>query len=422
MERFERLGIAKPDILLPKTDTAYRTWAVIACDQFTHSRAYWDETRAIAGNSDSAYHIVLPEIDLDESGARVPLIHETMKRYLSDVLTRKVGGFTYVKRRCGEFTRRGVMLCVDLEAYDYRPEAKSLIRATEGTILERLPPRVAIRRGAAVETPHILLLIDDPKHTVIEPIDGRLEELPLLYDFELMQEGGHITSWELDPAEEARIVRALGDLLSPETQAEKYGEEAKDAPLLFAVGDGNHSLAAARACWMEIKGRLSPEARLTHPARWALVEVGNLHDEGLVFGPIHRALYGVDPHAALENFAAWLQDHRGVGGEQEFTLHYKDGYCELFAPNAPHMLCAGSLQGWIDEYLLDNTDASVDYIHGADEARKLAGREGCLTILLPAPGKEELFSSVMRFGPLPRKTFSMGEARQKRYYMECRAL
>lgn len=419
----ENVGVALPEVLLPGAQIPYKSWAVIACDQFTHSREYWDETHKTVGENPSTLHMILPEIDLDQTEQLLPRIHQTMEQYKKEVLTRKQRGFIYVRRQSPNMLRRGLIMAVDLEMYDYNKGSTSLIRATEGTILDRLPPRMRIRENACLESPHILLLVDDPQCTLIEPLEERMESMSLLYDFDLMQDGGHISGHLASSGDEiARISKALEALAAPALQEQKYGEEAKEHPLLFAVGDGNHSLATAKACWMKRKETLHPGEAAVHPARWALVEVGNLHDEQLHFEPIHRVLYHVNPREAMEDFAAWLQENKGEGGIQSFRFLHGQEAATIHTGRGKHTLQVGTLQLWLDDYLTRNTEALLDYVHGEDEAAKLCAQDDVLAMILPAPDKSGLFKSVLKDGSLPRKTFSMGEARDKRYYLECRAI
>jgi hypothetical protein len=416
-------GVIAPEILLPE-NTAYDRWAVIACDQFTQDRAYWNMVEQTVGGAPSTLHITLPEIDLALADVRVPRIRTMMNAYRQRVLTRRFTGFTLVRRTFGAKVRNGLVLAVDLERYDYAKGSQSLIRATEGTIVERLPPRMKIRRGACLECPHIMLLIDDPEKTVIEPLFEHADQLEKLYDFELMMGGGRAEGWGItDASHQAAIARALAKLAEPERQKRRYGDAYDGQPLLFAVGDGNHSLATAKACWEELKPSLSQRERETHPARFALAEVCNLHDAGLHFEPIHRIVLGVDPGRALEDFARYLKENEGAGGTQSFAAMLGRESAKVVTARAPHALHAGSLQGWLDGYIANLDGAEVDYIHGEAEVRALAAsREDALAFLLPAIDKNSLFAGVMRDGALPRKTFSMGEAREKRYYLECREI
>ncbi len=414
--------ISVPEILLPQ-GVPYASWAVIACDQHTQNREYWQKAARSAGGHPSALNIVLPEIDLLRAQERTPLIHEAMGAYLRDVLTRKVEGFTLVRRTGSDGARGGIVLAVDMEAYDYREGSSCAIRATEGTIRERLPPRVAIRRGAPLECPHVMLLIDDPERTVIEPLLSKTAELAALYDFELMLGGGRLQGWAVDRQGDIdAVTAALGRLAAPDTQAERYGAAFDGHPLLFAVGDGNHSLAAAKALWEEIKAKLAPGEAAQHPARYALVEICNLNDPGLRFEPIHRVLFGAEPDEVLDAFAAYLKENEGGGGTQTFRTVSGGGEAKTSTAKAPDALAVACVQGFLDAYLREHPDASVDYIHGGNEARQLAKRKDAVAFLMPAMDKRELFPSVMRSGALPRKTFSMGEARDKRYYLECRRI
>ncbi len=417
------LGVVTPDILLPRDGEAYDAWAVVACDQFTQDRAYWDEVAAFTAGRPSALDIVLPEIDLDKADERVPRIHDAMLTYRKDILTRRFHGAALVKRTRGSMRRHGLMLAVDLECYDYAPGSRALIRATEGTIEERLPPRMKIRQGACLETPHILLLIDDPERTVIEPLFADFYAFDTLYDFSLMMGGGRIEGRAVtDEGRLAAVTQSLGRLASDEWQSRRYGDAYDGSALLFAAGDGNHSLATAKACWERRKPSLSPAEKENHPARFALVEIVNLHDPGLLFEPIHRVLFGVEPEAALADLAGYLKARGGDGGGQTLFAVSLQGEARVHTARAPHTLPVGSLQGWMDDYLFRNKHVCCDYIHGDDEAKALGAQEGALAFLLPSMDKNSLFTAVMRDGALPRKTFSMGGARDKRYYLECRSI
>ncbi len=301
MKTYSDLGIRIPEVYLPKSGIDLRKWAVIAVDQFTSQPEYWDQVEKIVGDAPSTFRITLPEIYLEKPGeaARIQSIQATMRQYLDAGVLQPREGLIYVERTAGGKTRKGLMLCLDLEAYDYTRGSTSLIRATEGTIIERLPPRMKIREGAPLELPHILVLIDDPQRTVIEPIDAAKARLDKLYDFDLMLDSGHLTGYAVNEAAlENAVISALRGLARPETFAAKYGLAAGQPVLLFAMGDGNHSLATAKAIWEKIRSTVG----MDHPARYALVEVENVHDEGLEFEPIHRVLFGLkqDFFAALD--------------------------------------------------------------------------------------------------------------------------
>lgn len=399
MTQLSNLGVSIPDILLPQgVDTA--KWACIACDQYTSQPEVWQETERIVGEAPSTLRLVLPEVWLDEADARIPAIHARMREYLASVLTRTVHGFILTARATQSGCRKGLMLAIDLEEYDYSPASRSRVRATEGTILSRIPPRQKVRRGAPLETPHVMLLIDDKHRTLIEPLYEKLHDTAPLYDAQLHQGMGHLTGWAVQ--EEADLAAAQAALLTLDAAR-------GDAPL-FAVGDGNHSLATAKACWEELKPSLDPQRRLTHPARYALVEVVNLYDDALLFAPIHRVLTGLDPDALRP-----LLRKACDGSSACATLVTAQGEERL--PGLPvHVL-----QPVLDDYLAAHPAVGIDYVHGDEAARALGRRPDACALLLTTLDKLSLFPAVAR-GPLPRKAFSMGQANEKRCYFECRAL
>ena len=399
------------DILLPRPGVDLTKWAVVACDQFTAQPEYWERAEALVGEAPSALRLILPEAWLNESERRVPAIHRAMADYLdTGVLKTAVeDGFVLVERATAAGVRPGLMAALDLEQYDFTPGSDSLIRATEGTVLERVPPRARIRAGAPVELPHVMMLIDDPADTVIGPLAARREALRPLYDFELMLGGGHLRGWAVE-GENTRGVFEAVDALN-----------AKANGLLYAVGDGNHSLAAARQCWLDIRDTLPEDARENHPARFALAELVNLHCPALVFEPIHRLLTGVDPAALMAKYRESLAaDGADEGAGDDLTAFDGAGHTWGFR-SAEHPLWR--LQRFIDGYLARHPQASVDYIHGEDALRELVGsRPDALGLMPRAFDKGELFDAVRRHGVLPRKTFSMGEATEKRYYLEARRI
>lgn len=390
------------DILLPKT--GFEKWAVVACDQFTSEPEYWEETARIAVDNPSALNIVLPEVYLEkDNSGRIEKINRTMESYLSGgVFDEYENTFVYTERTVtGGAIRRGIVGLIDLEDYSYEKGAKSLIRATEETVVERIPPRVEIRRGASLEMPHIMLLIDDPAKTVIEPLANKTGGYKKLYDFELMQNGGHIKGWQTDSEGAKDIADALAGLIA--------NSEDK---LLFAVGDGNHSLASAKECY-----RLNK----TEKSRYALVEIVNIHDVSLEFEPIYRVLFGVDPQEFTESFLASRGGEYFGADAQKFTCVYAGGEREI-SVKPSGKLSVATLQSYIDEYLKVNTNVTVDYIHGEDTVKSLCGKDGTLGFLFKGMEKSELFDAIKQDGSLPRKTFSMGHANDKRYYLECRSL
>ncbi len=409
------------DIMLPDfSQVDGSKWAVVACDQYTSEPEYWAEADRIVGDAPSALRIILPETELDKAGERVPEIHDTMNSYIRDLLCTHQNQLIYLERtQSNGLLRRGLVGMIDLELYDYHKGSASLVRATEGTVLERIPPRLAVRRGAALESPHVMLLIDDPAKTVIEPIAAARDQLTPAYDFPLMQKSGHVKAWFVSGVGVGRITAALDRLASPEQTRARYGEGV--APLLFAVGDGNHSLATAKAAYEEIKAAHG-EAALSHPARYALVEVVNLHDESLHFEPIYRVMFNVDTNdvlAALEEYSFGLhgnaapQQTRFITAARRGTMHFS---------TPVEQLTVGTLQTFIDRYLAEHPEAKVDYIHGTKSVEKLAMGEGAIGFLFAGMEKNELFPAVMRDGALPRKTFSMGAAADKRFYLECRKI
>ena len=397
------------EILLPREDVDLSKWAVVACDQFTAQPEYWSEVESLVGDAPSAVRVTLPEAWLDEREARIPAIHAAMRNYLEQGIwqTAVENGFVLVERDTAAGTRPGLLVCLDLECYDFSPGSQSLIRPTEGTVISRVPPRAKIRAGAAVELPHVMMLIDDPGCTVIEPLLARKGSLRPLYDFELMQRGGHLRGWAVE-GDETRGVFAAIDALN-----------ARADGLLYAVGDGNHSLAAARQCWLNLRESLTPEQRERHPARWALVELVNLACPALQFEPIHRVLFHVDPTALIEAYRAALRADGADEGEGEDLIAF-DASREWRFKSTQHPL--RRLQAFLDGYLAEHPEAEIDYIHGEAALRALVSRPDAMGFMPRAFDKAELFGYIRRWGVLPRKTFSMGEANEKRYYLEARRI
>ena len=418
------LGFYPANVLLP-TETDLTKWSVVACDQYTSQPDYWQEVESFVGDAPSTLRMIVPELYLEQPGVeqRIAAVNAAMDRYLADGIFRTVENFIYVRRtlRDGKI-RRGLIGVIDLEKYDFTKGSQSLIRATEGTVLERIPPRVRVREHAALELPHVMLLIDDPRGSVIEPLAGETGVMEALYDTDLMLGGGHVKGWRLTDSQMSRVANTLSALKSPEAMADKYGM-ADAAPLLFAVGDGNHSLATAKVCYENLKKVTPPEQWASLPARYALVEVVNLHDDALTFEPIHRVLFHVDGRDLWDAFQAFYPGAHTGGGEGHTAEVCGQGMDGLWTvPHPKAQLTVGTLQAFLDAYCRDHPEVQVDYIHGDDVARKLGGRPGNLGFLLPLMGKEQLFPTVMTDGVLPRKTFSMGEARDKRYYLEARRI
>lgn len=401
------------DILLPDFEkTSGSRWSVIACDQFTSENEYWEETEKTVGTAPSALRLILPELYLgkDDEG-RIDAIHAAMDDYKANVLKVHKDAMIYLRRTCptGK-VREGLVGKIDLEAYDYNKGAKTPIRATEGTVLERIPPRVRVRRGASLELPHVMLLIDDADNRLFSLL-GEKKGAPA-YAFSLMQGGGAVEGFFLDKDTQEQALSVLDSL------------DGHDG-LVFAVGDGNHSLASAKAYYEELKQELG-EAAKNHPARYALAEIVNIHSEALVFEPIYRVVFGADRADLLEKMQAFAKAQASDIPEQTVTVVYQenDKECkeEFTFPVGAHTLTVGTLQIFLDEYIKNHEGAQIDYIHDEASLVALSARDGAVGFLFDGMKKEELFSAVARDGALPRKTFSMGTAREKRYYLEARKI
>lgn len=409
------------DIMLPDFEKVEGTkWAVIACDQHTSEPEYWEAVKEISKNSPTALELILPEVYLSETEKRVPKINKTMTDYINTVLKEHKNSMIYVERTQSDGAiRRGLVGMIDLEHYDYHKGATSLVRATEGTVLDRIPPRVAVRRDAAIELPHVMVLIDDPKKTVIEPEITACKSYEKAYDFELMLGGGHIKGWFVSDEGKKRIDEALTNLAAPEVMKEKYGGDY--APLPFAVGDGNHSLASAKAAYEEVKAKLGDKA-LSHPARYALAEIVNLHDDALKFEPIYRVMFGVSPVSVLAALGEYAENLEGSEKPQKVEYIHAGGEGSIVFKHPAAQLTVGTLQNFIDDYVASHPEASVDYIHDVSSTEALAKQENAIGFIFDGMEKDQLFKTVICDGALPRKTFSMGHAADKRYYLECRKI
>ena len=398
-------GLVPSEILLPRAGTDLSRWAVIACDQFTSQPEYWDAVGRYVGDAPSTLRLVQPEAYLNHA-ADAAEIQRTMEQYLAEgMLSPAVtGGFVLTERTTPAGVRLGLMAALDLECYDFTT-GSLLCRATEDTVTDRLPPRVKIREGAPLELPHVMVLIDDPACTVIEPLHTRREDADLLYDFELMEQGGHLRGWRLEtdaPLEAlSRSLQALND--------------ASDG-FLYAVGDGNHSLATAKMCYERAKAASAPN---TEVLRYALVEIVNLHSPSLVFHPIHRLLTHCAPQEIADAFAA---RYGAASGAETQNIVFITPQGEVTVPFGGPLLPVAAVQSFLDELLSVHPEIGLDYIHGEADLRELCRGSDSLGILLPAIGKATLFPGIRSGGHLPRKAFSIGEAREKRYYMECRKL
>ena len=411
------------NILLPKLEGERgERWAVVACDQYTSEREYWEAAEAFVGDEPSALRLMLPEAYLDREDEEIPKINAKMREYLDGgVLKCYDNSMIYLEREQSDGKiRRGLVCAIDLEDYDYKKGSETLTRATEGTVLERIPPRVAIRRGAVIEMPHIMILIDDPDKTVIEPLAAKAKDYAVAYDFDLMAKSGHVKGYFVDKSDFEGINEALGALCADGVMQKKYGVDA--APLLFAIGDGNHSLASAKALYEEIKAEIGEAAALEHPARFALCEIVNLHDPALEFEPIYRVVFGVDAEKFIGELEKYVDSLDGGAEEQELELVWCAGERKIAVENPISQLAVGTVQAFLDEYVKTHEGVSVDYIHGVDSTKALSRRDGAVGILFDGMGKGELFKTVICDGALPRKTFSMGHAADKRFYVECRVI
>lgn len=418
------------DILLPAAGVPLDPWACIAVDQFTSQPEYWQRAEHLADGKPSTLHIVLPEAYLGtpQEAERLESIRRTMEEYRKSVLTRKVHGYVYVERTQMDGTvRQGLVGAVDLDAYDYAKGSKPAIRPSESTVVERIPPRLKVRRGATLETPHVMMLADDADCTLIEPIGLMKNQLPPLYDGELMLGGGHLRGWAVeDPALIAGIDAALAALADPAAFARRWPAAKGQQPMVLAVGDGNHSLATAKAYWEELKPTLSEEQRRTHPARWCLAEVCNVHSPAIEIEPIHRVVFGVGAKELYAALDAWDQQQGSSTTMSDQRLRLADAHGEsaVALANPPAPLTVGSVEAFLADFLPAHPGVTVDYIHGESTALALASdpAKPATAILLPDFAKADLFKGVVLGGVLPRKTFSMGHAEEKRYYVECRKI
>jgi len=439
-ERLGNLGIGIPEILLPQKINL-RQWAVIACDQFTQDMAYWKKAREAAAGSPSTLNLIFPEVfltgdDADENRLqRIGDIHRSMRHYLdSGIFAPPRRGFVYLERDTPfNRGRRGLVAAVDLERYSWTPDARPLIRPTEGTVPERLPPRMDIRRSAPLETPHILLLIDDDTDSLLRGLGERAKKNAPAYQGELMLNSGAISGWFLDTEDDwAFLASGLEELARRALTRYSAAAAPGEQPFLFAVGDGNHSLATARGIWEERHGNPSPY-------RYALVEIENIYDTAIRFEPIHRVMFGMDFDGILNLLAALPGfSRRIVSGREELVRLTAEpvngnrfgivcGSRYAVVETSAGGIATASLQPLLDQ-ALNNSALSIDYIHGEDEVFRLAcsggaaGDKPAIGILLPPVQKDGFFETVARGGPLPRKSFSMGEAEEKRFYIECRKL
>jgi len=437
MRDYPSIGIQIPDILLPNETIDLSKWSVIACDQFTSQPEYWDKVMKVVNQSPSTLNLILPEIYLGkpEEQSLIDSISQTMRDYFEKKVIKPVEGMVLVERISNAGTRHGLLLALDLEKYDFEKGSSSIIRATEGTIIDRLPPRIRIRENAILELPHILVLIDDPEKRVIEPLWNYISNFPKIYDFDLMLGSGHLKGYLVNNVNiEKKMVKALEKFTKPDYFHNKYGLTNKEEILLFAVGDGNHSLATAKAVWNKKKTSLPAD----HPLRYALVEIENIHDPGLIFEPIHRVIFGIK-----KNIIDALRNHFGENAHlitcpsyQEMISIVKQSNSQkqligltksnffgiLIVDHSSSNLPVGTLQEFLDGFLTNDGTEGIDYIHGAESLLEISQKPDNFGLYLPAMDKNELFRTVILDGSLPRKTFSMGEAKDKRFYLECRKI
>ena len=430
---YPEIALHVPSLLLPRADIPLETWSVIACDQYTSQPEYWEQVRRIVGDDPSTLQLIFPEAYLGETRREQTIagINQRMQAYLkSGVLAEQRPGLMLLEREVGRAVpRRGLVVALDLEQYDYRDGAQKLIRTTEGTDQSRLPPRIQVRENAPLETPHIMVLIDDPQQTVIEPLKEK--DLKPAYDFELMLGGGRLRGWHIDDG-------TLIDEIAGHIARLACGEP----PMIYAMGDGNHSFATARAVWERLKARAEDKRQImNHPARYALAELVNVHDEGLEFAPIHRVVFGVDVADLLRametyctewgfscrTFADWDEWEAacreavvGPGHHIPYMSGTERGLLSIAEPS--FQLEVASLQAFLDRYLDANLRARLDYIHGEDVLAQLTAEPDSIGFFLPTMDKRDLFKTIIMDGATPRKTFSLGEAVEKRYYLECRRL
>ncbi len=418
-----KIPFKKANILLPK-DVDMTKWSVIACDQYTSELGYWEEVEEFVGNAPSTLNLVLPEVYLEDENVdeKIKNINKNMEELLNEgIFNEYKDSLIYVERTDSNGrVREGLIGMVDLEDYSYEADSTTLIRATEKTVVERIPPRVKVRSNALLELPHIMILIDDDRKKIIEPLKEKVKEENVLYDFDLMKNGGHIKGFLLDDLVADSILLKLDLLSNQQYFNEKYSLEDKPV-LLFAMGDGNHSLATAKACYESIKKTMPKELYLKHPSRYALVELVNLHSDALEFEAIHRVIFNVNPKDLLKELGKYydISYEKCIGQRIEYVYDKGEGF--LWIKNPKSNLAVGSLQSFLDKYL-KNHAGKIDYVHGDDITRELGRKKGNISFLLPAMRKDELFKTVILDGALPRKTFSMGHSNDKRFYLEARKI
>ena len=410
------------NILLPK-NTDMTKWSVVACDQYTSEPEYWNDVEKIVGDASSTLKLTLPEIYLEDKNIseRIAKINSNMKALLDeDFFNEYKDSMIYLERTQSDGKiREGLIGVVDLEAYSYEKGAETPIRATEKTVIERIPPRVKIRENAPLELPHIMILIDDDKKQIIENLKNKVSEDDIVYDFDLMKNGGHVKGYLLNEETMDEVDKGLKELADKEVFAKKYDVNNKEV-LLFAMGDGNHSLATAKACYEKLKETMSEEEYLNNPARYALVELVNLHSPALEFEAINRVIFNTNPEKLLNSLKEYYQINKDGNG-QEIEVITNDVDEKWYIENPKSNIAVGSIQIFLDEYLKNN-EGKIDYIHGEETTKNLAKQSGNVGFIFEAMPKNELFKTVILDGSLPRKTFSMGHSYDKRYYLESRRI
>ena len=417
------IPLKRANIKKKKKDIDMTKWSVVACDQYTSELDYWKRVEDIVGDAPSTLRLTLPEIFLEESDVddRIAKINSAMNNYIDkDMFVEYKNSMIYLERKQKDGRiREGIIGMVDLEDYNFEVGSESLIRATEKTVIERIPPRLKVRENALLELPHIMILIDDDKKEIIENLKNKVNDEDKVYDFDLMENGGHIKGYKLGDNAIDEIINKMEKLADKELFEKKY--EVKDkGVLLFAMGDGNHSLATAKTNYENLKKSLSEEEYLNHPSRYALVEVVNLHSDALEFEPIHRVIFDTDVDNLVKSLYEYYDINEDGNGEY-FELVTKDIDKKLYISNPKSNISVGSIQMFLDEYLKENK-GKIDYIHGDETTKNMGREEGNVAILFNVMKKEELFKTVILDGALPRKTFSMGHSYDKRYYLEARKI
>ena len=437
MRNYDKVAIQVPKILLPRNSINLQKWAVIACDQYTSQPEYWNAVKKFVGNSPSALNIIFPEVYLEDNYKleRIKNIHKEISKYIESNVFDAHEGFVYVERKIKDKIRKGLIVALDLEKYDYSKDSKTLIRATEGTILERLSPRIRIRQNASLELPHIMVLIDDPEKKVIEPLSNKKLNLNLLYDFDLMFNSGHLNGYLITSAIiQQEIINALENLSDSRNFKEKYNLSSDKPVLLYAIGDGNHSLAAAKSIWEELKKKGIKD----HPARYVLVELVNLYDPSLEFEPIHRVVFDLRKDILKEMKKVYGDNmiYAKCKDKEELVSivnkKYKDrqviGFISenelgaIYIKKPKSNLAVGTLQNFLNSFLMIGGAVKIDYVHGTDTVFDIGSEKGNVGFYLPSMNKNDLFKTVILDGALPRKTFSMGHSDEKRFYVEARKI